>query len=188
MDAESNSVRSLKEVPFSQRSNRAKLATKQAGPPSTKSKHKTNFDKGGKSYTRGFTSTWSQRKSWRAGCKDASAVFCYPCLLFHPGGGSTDNTAWMVTGVSDMHHLSEKIKKRESSKIHMGSCLKFSAFGRVNIATQPDEGYRLAVRRHNDEVYRPNEITWDYLSQVRQSGSEREPFLQSSVSQLISTR
>ena len=34
----------------------------------------------------------------------------------------------------------------------MDSCLKFSAFGRVNIATQMDESYRLAVGRRNDEV------------------------------------
>ena len=51
-----------------------------------------------------------------------------------------------------MHHLSEKVKKHGSSKTHMDSCLKFSAFGQVNIATQMDESYRLAVGRRNDEV------------------------------------
>ena len=75
-----------------------------------------------------------------------------PCLLFHPEGGTADSTAWTATGVTDMHHLSEKIKKHELSKTHMDSCLRLSALGRVNIATQLDEGYRLAVRRHNDEV------------------------------------
>lgn len=57
-----------------------------------------------------------------------------------------------------MHHLSEKVKKHESSKTHMDSCLRFSAFGRVNIATQLDESYRLAVRRHNDEVSKNRHI------------------------------
>ena len=33
----------------------------------------------------------------------------------------------------------------------MDSCLKFSAFGKVNIATQLDESYRLAVH-HSDKV------------------------------------
>ncbi|KAK0152071.1 Zinc finger MYM-type protein 1 [Merluccius polli] len=51
-----------------------------------------------------------------------------------------------------MHHMSEKIKKHEMSKSHMDSCLRFATTGRVNIATQLDEGYRLAVRRHNNEV------------------------------------
>lgn len=116
---ESNSVQSLKEITFSQRSDRSKLATKQAGPPRPNVKIKQVSSKGGKSYTRGFSTTWYERKSWLAGCEEATAVFCYPCLLFHPGSGSTDNTAWTVTGVSDMHHLSEKIKKHESSKVHM---------------------------------------------------------------------
>ena len=57
-----------------------------------------------------------------------------------------DSTAWTTTGVKDMHHLSEKVKKHDQAKLHMDSCLKFSGFGRVNIATQLDEGYRLAVQ------------------------------------------
>ena len=43
-------------------------------------------------------------------------------------------------------------------KIHMDSCLRFATIGRVNIATQLDEGYRLAVRRHNDEVSKNRHI------------------------------
>uniref|UniRef100_UPI003AAA4C33 uncharacterized protein n=1 Tax=Centroberyx gerrardi TaxID=166262 RepID=UPI003AAA4C33 len=57
-----------------------------------------------------------------------------------------------------MHHLSEKVKKHETSKMHMDSCLKLSAFGTVNIATQLDESYRIAVRRHNDEVSKNRHI------------------------------
>lgn len=88
----------------------------------------------------------------------ANTVFCYPCLLFHPEGGTADSTAWTTTGVTDMHHLSEKVKKHEQSKLHINSCLKLSVFGSVNIATQLDEGYRLAVRRHNDEVSKNRHI------------------------------
>lgn len=40
----------------------------------------------------------------------------------------------------------------------MDSCLKLSAFGRVNIAKQLDESYRIAVRRHNDEVSKNRRI------------------------------
>ena len=57
-----------------------------------------------------------------------------------------------------MQHLSDKVKKHEKAKKHMDSCLKFSALGRVNIATQLDEGYRLAVLRHNDEVSKNRHI------------------------------
>ena len=60
-----------------------------------------------------------------------------------------------------MHHLSEKVKKHESSKTHMDSCLKFSLFGWVNIATLLDESYRVAVQRHNNEVSE----NWPILAQ-----------------------
>lgn len=145
-----SSIVSLKEIPFSRRTIQDKLATKQLGPPRLNIQQIST--KGGKSYTRGFSKNWYKRKTWLAGCDVANAVFCYPCLLFHPEGGTADSTAWTVTGVTDMHHLTEKIKKHELSKTHMDSCLRLSALGRVNIATQLDEGYRLAVRRHNDEV------------------------------------
>ena len=154
----SNSILSLKETPFGRRNNEDKLATIQLGPPRPNITIKQVATKKGKSYTRGFLKNWYQRKSWLAGCEVANAVFCYPCLLFHPEGSMTDSTAWTTTGVKDMHHLSEKVKKHEQAKLHIDSCLKFCGFGRVNIATQLDEGYRLAVRRHNDEVNKNRHI------------------------------
>ena len=77
------------------------------------------------------------KKSCLARCEEANAVFCYPCLLFHPATRTTDSTAWVSTGVTD---LSKKIKMHEISKIQMDSCMKFATIGRVNIATQLDEG------------------------------------------------
>lgn len=69
-----------------------------------------------------------------------------------------------------MHHLSEKVKKHEPSKTHMNSCLRFSAFGRVDIATQLDESYRLAVRRHNDEVSKNRHILARLIDYVKFCG------------------
>ena len=114
----SNSILSLKETPFGRRNNEDKLATIQLGPPRPNITIKQVATKKGKSYTRGFSKNWYQRKSWLAGCEVANAVFCYPCLLFHPEGSMTDSTAWTTTGVKDMHHLSEKVKKHEQAKLH----------------------------------------------------------------------
>ena len=55
-------------------------------------------------------------------------------------------------------HLSEKVKKHETAKLHMDSCPTFSAFWKVSIATQLDESYRIAVRRQNDEVSKNRHI------------------------------
>lgn len=57
-----------------------------------------------------------------------------------------------------MHHLSEKVKKHETTKMHMDSCLKMAAFRTVNIATQLDDSYWIAVRRHNNEISKNRHI------------------------------
>jgi hypothetical protein len=145
-------------VPFSRRTNAEKEAIKQLGPPRPDLNIKQVSTKGEKAYTRSFKNNWYHRKTWLAGCDVANALFCYPCLLFHPENNTADGTAWTIKGVTDMQHLSDKVKKHEKAKNHMDSCLKFSALGRVNIATQLDEGYRLAVLRHNDEVSKNRHI------------------------------
>ncbi len=89
-------------------------------------------------------------------------------MLIHPDASM--DTAWTRTGVTDMHHLSEKVKKHEASKMHIDSCLKLSAFGRVNIATQLDESYRIAVRRHNDEVSKNRHILGRLIDCVKFCG------------------
>ncbi|XP_062234379.1 zinc finger MYM-type protein 1-like [Platichthys flesus] len=167
--AQSNSIISFRELPFSRRSNQEKLAVKQLGPPRPNLNIKQISKKGGKSYTRGFSRCWYERKNWLAGCELANGLFCYPCVLIHPDGCTTE-TPWTTTGFKDMHHLSEKIKKHEASRIHIDSCLKLSAFGSVNIATQLDDGYRLALRRHNDEVGKNRHILGRLIDGVKFCG------------------
>ena len=78
-----------------------------------------------------------------ANCGFAYAVFCFLCLLFKMPG--TDTT-WTVTGVRDLKHLSECIKKHECSKVHMNNAVKLAMLGRISIAAQLDEGHRIRVR------------------------------------------
>lgn len=69
-----------------------------------------------------------------------------------------------------MHHLSEKVKKHETAKMHMNSYLKLAAFGTVNISTQLDDSYRIAVRRHNDEVSKNRHILGRLIDCVKFCG------------------
>lgn len=163
-----NSIVSLKEIPFSRRSNQDKLSIKELGPPRPNLKIKQVSTKGGKSYNRGFSRNWYERIKWLAGCEVANALFCYPCILFHPENGA--DIAWTTTGVTDMHHLLEKVKKHETAKMHMDSSLKLAAFGTVNIATQLDDSYRIAVRRHNDEVSKNRHILGRLIDCVKFCG------------------
>ena len=153
-----NSIVSLKEIPFRQRSNEDKFATKQSGPPRPNLNIKQISTKGGKSYNRGFSRSWYELKTWLAGCETANALFCYPWTLLHPDGSMADATAWTTTGVTDMHYLGRKRSRNMSHLRPIWTCLKFSVFGRVNIATQLDESYRLAVRHHNNEVSKNRHI------------------------------
>ena len=93
--------------------------------------------------------TGFDRKAWLTGCGSKNALFCFPCLLFKL---SSSDSAWTETGVTDLKHLSERLKKHERSMIHMNNCVKLAMLGRISIATQLDEGHRIGVRRHNTEV------------------------------------
>ena len=50
------------------------------------------------------------------------------------------------------HRESEKVRKHERCSNHIGNCLKLSMLGKVNIASQLDEGHRIATQRHNELV------------------------------------
>lgn len=58
----------------------------------------------------------------------------------------------ILCGVRDLKHPSERIKKYECSKVHMNNAVKLAMLGRTSIAAQLDEGHRIAVRKHNEEL------------------------------------
>lgn len=91
-----NSIRSLLQNPFQNRTLVKKLQVKELGPDQPDIKIRQQASEKGKTYMRGFSSNWYSRKAWLAGCSSANAVFCFPCLLFKTAG--TDTT-WTVTGV-----------------------------------------------------------------------------------------
>ena len=103
-------------------------------------------------YQRKFNREVYDRYKWLCGCNATNAVFCFPCLLF---GGEY---AWTETGVKDLGHLPEKLKKHDSSERHMRNVIDLAMLGTVNIATRLSEGYRLSIAKHNMEVQKNREI------------------------------
>jgi hypothetical protein len=73
-------------------------------------------------------------------------------LLF--GGDAT----WTKTGVMDLGHLPEKIKKHESSANHTRNVIDLALQGKENIATLLSEVYRSSTNKHNEEVRRNRDI------------------------------
>lgn len=146
-----NSVVSLLDKPFYQRSEVEKLEIKRLGPPQPDIKLKVDSVEGGKARSRRFQSSWYSKKGWLCGSEQNQKLFCFPCLCFAPRD-TCAGSRWFTTGVNDWKHLSQLVKIHESSKVHLSSSLKLSMLGQVDIRTQLDSGYQLSIRRHNEEV------------------------------------
>ena len=110
------------------------------------------------------------KHSWLAGCVVSNALYCFPCLLFQSVGSGTE-ALWTTTGVRDLKHLSEKCKRHESSSSHLDNSMKLQFFGRVSIAEQLDEGYRVGIRRHNEEVTKNRHILSRIIDCVKFCGA-----------------
>lgn len=163
-----NSVKSLLQCPFEKRTLAEKLKVKELGPDQPDLLIRQQTSEKGKTYTRSYSSRWYTKKAWLCGCVSANALFCFPCLLFKTTGA---DTAWTVTGVRDMKHLSEKIRKHENTRAHMENSVKLAILGRVNIATQLDDGHRIAIRKHNAEVDKNRRILSKIIDCVKFCGA-----------------
>ena len=157
--ANENSVVSLRSNPFSRRSVEEKKRIKELGPEQPDIQIQQQASDRGRSYTRGFSRLCYTKHSWLAGCVVSNALYCFPCLLFQSVGSGTE-ALWTTTGVRDLKHLSEKCKRHESSRSHLDNSMKLQFFGRVSIAEQLDEGYRVGIRRHNEEVNEQKIVTY----------------------------
>ena len=90
----------------------------------------------GKAQNRNFSTRWFEQNPWLTCSISKKSLF------------------WTKHGYSDMKHLSRGIKLHNKNSNHLTACLKLEMFGKVNIGVQLDDGYRLSVRRHNQEVDR----------------------------------
>ena len=75
------------------------------------------------------------------------------CLLFNSG-----DDVWTKSGVTDLKHLQQKIKKHAGSAKHKASTFNFKLLGASNIANSFSSAYADAVRTHNETVRKNREI------------------------------
>ncbi|KAK5885972.1 hypothetical protein CesoFtcFv8_017055 [Champsocephalus esox] len=163
-----NSVKSLKETPFEGRTLEGKLRVKMLGPDWPDIAIRQESKDRRKHFHRCFSRSWFSKKAWLTGCSDTNTLFCFPCLLFRT---SRSDLAWTQKGVNDLKHLSEKAKKHEQSKVHMENAMQLAMFGRVNIAVQLDEDYRIGIRKHNEEVDKNRHILSKIIDCVKFCGA-----------------
>jgi hypothetical protein len=81
---------------------------KPLGPPRPKLQIQKQYSVKGKTVSRNFNSNMYKHAEWLCGCDTSNSLFCFVCLLM---GSSDLDPAWVQTGVTDLKHLTEKIKK-----------------------------------------------------------------------------
>lgn len=119
----------------------------------------------GKSYTRKFSRDIYSKNEWICGCNKKNALYCFPCLLF---GG---DKAWTEIGVTDLEHLSLKIKRHENSKSHLHNCMEFALLGSTNIMAQLDSAYWVNIQKHNENVSKNRYILSKIINCIKFCGA-----------------
>ncbi|XP_063917578.1 zinc finger MYM-type protein 1-like [Zophobas morio] len=90
-----------------------------------------------------------QSEWWLCGCNAKNALFCFVCTLMN--NGEVDK-AWTETGITDLKHLGEKVKKHRSSKKQLNLNVSFAVLGKLDIRNQLNSAYRESVEKHNDQI------------------------------------
>lgn len=148
VDNENYSVNYLKDF-FSRMPLEEKIKVKNAGRP-TPLVNIVQVSKGQKrDFKRVFKRELYEKHEWLCGCNIKNSLFCFPCLLFAP---HTAEDAWVKSGVVDLAHLSQKIKKHETSQVHINSQLDLKLLGKTNIRQQLDSAYRRNIEKQNEKV------------------------------------
>ena len=83
-------------------------------------------------------------KSSQTAYSEVGTLFSCLSLLFQTAG---PERAWIQSGMTDLKHFAEKVKSHEQAKISMENALCLGMFGRVNIAAQPDEDFRIGITK-----------------------------------------
>lgn len=144
-----NSVHSVKTIKKDGLNFQDRLEIKKLGPPRPALNIQQEAFVKGKTVKRHFNTGMYNNADWLCGCNLSNSFFCFVCLLM----GSDDcDPAWVKTGVTDLKHLGEKIKKHSICQKHLNCSLEFATLGRVDIRNQLSSVYRLEILKHNDTV------------------------------------
>jgi flagellar biosynthesis regulator FlaF len=82
-----------------------------------------------------------------------------------------------VTGIRDLKHLTERVKKHEASAAHTENDVKFNLFGSVNILSQLNESYRVSIQRHNELVDKNRHILGRIINCIKFYGTKKLPLI-----------
>ncbi|XP_050435438.1 zinc finger MYM-type protein 1-like [Adelges cooleyi] len=164
-----NSVQEILKLKFSSLTLEQKVEIKNLGRPLPNLSNLLNISKKGKtSYNRHFNTELYQKHKWLCGCETTVSLFCFPCVCF---GG---DKSWSKTGVKDLIHLLAKINKHENSFKHLQNEADFKMLGTID-TSKIDSGYKLEIKRHNEQVAKNRDILEKILNCVKFCGNHELP-------------
>lgn len=158
----------LGETKFQKLEFQEQLVVKERGRPLPVLNIEVNGKSRGKTYKRQFNKDIYLRNNWICGCGEKNAFFCFPCALF---GTDNEEKIWREKGVRDLIHLSEKVKKHETSRAHITNQMKFALFGKVNIQAQLDSAYWINIQKHNEEVTNNRYVLSKFIDCIKFCGA-----------------
>ena len=123
----------------------------------------------GKQYTRKFNHDLYEKHKWLTGCTETNALYCFPCLLY---GGEV---AWTKVEIKDLNHLQRSIKSHETSLKHLNNVVDLSYLEQVNIVTQLNTGFQVAIARHNEKVAKNRETLSKLVDLIKFCGKFELP-------------
>jgi hypothetical protein len=126
---------------------------KPLGPPRPKLQIQKQYSVKGKTVSRNFNPNMYKNADWLCGCDTSNSLFCFVCLLM---GSSDLDPAWVQTGVTDLKHLTEKIKQHSVSHKHLCCSIEFATLGHVDIRNQ--QSVQLIVFRYKNRMNKLNKI------------------------------
>lgn len=161
------SVQSLKTIRVSSLTLEEKQKIKSAGrpKPNLSITHVTKCKT--RDYKRTFKIDTYEKADWLCGCEISNSLYCFPCLLF----AGDVQTEWTRSGVKDLIHLKEKIKKHQSSKTHLSAKLGFNLLGKQDIRQQLNSAYRLNIEKHNEQVKKNRYILSKIINCIKFCGA-----------------
>ena len=164
-----NSVSFLKDLNFGRLTLAEKVKIKSKGRHTPDLSITSPGTSKGKVYIRKFNNDLYQKHDWLTGCNERNSLFCFPCLLF----GS--DSVWTNSGMQDLHHLQEKIKKHESSVKHVNNVIDLSFLGKANIVQRLDTGFQVLTDRHNAKVKQNRAILSRIINCIKFCGKYELP-------------
>lgn len=163
-----NEVSFLLENEFNSLSWEDKLKIKQLGRPMPDLSIQIPTSSRKKQYFRQFNMAIYNKTKWICGCEKRNALFCFPCLLFV---SEVKESAWTSTGVTDLGHLTQNIKRHEISKRHLSNEVRLGLLGKTDIKKQLVSTYWANIQKHNAQVNKNRHILSRIIDSIKFCGA-----------------